>query len=90
VQENKTFLENILNILLGISWAILFFSAIIGFKLMIHNGLLIAIIGSFFGVLVGFVFISIFEIALIEVKKFHEIKKQTDILNQINDKLSNN
>jgi cytochrome c biogenesis protein CcdA len=88
--QKKSFLENILNILLGISWAIVCLGALIGYKLMIYNGLVMAIISSFIGIIIGFIFVAIFEIALIQVKKFEEIKEQTNILKQINDKLSNN
>jgi hypothetical protein len=88
--KRKSYLENILNILLGVSWAIVFLGAIVGFKMMIYNGLVMAIISSFFGMLIGFVFVSIFEIALIQIKKYEQIKNQTQILSEINEKLSNN
>jgi hypothetical protein len=73
-----------------VSWAIVFLGAIVGFKMMIYNGLVMAIISSFFGMLIGFVFVSIFEIALIQIKKYEQIKNQTQILSEINEKLSNN
>jgi cytochrome c biogenesis protein CcdA len=90
VLKNKNLLENILNILLGVSWAIVFLGGLIGFKLMIYNGLLLAVVFSIVGILIGFIFVAIFEIALIQIKKYEQIKKQTNLLEKINDKLSNN
>jgi cytochrome c biogenesis protein CcdA len=88
--KNRNFLENILNILLGVSWAIVFLGALIGFKLMIYNGLFLAIVSSIVGLLIGFIFVAIFEIALIQIRKYDQITKQTELLEKINDKLSDN
>lgn len=75
--------ERLISLLQGASWALVLVGAITFFKALYPFGIFIALIGSFLGSLVGLFFVIIFEIANIQIEKLNEMKKQTDLLEQL-------
>jgi len=53
-------------------------------------GLFAALVGAFIGSLGGLFFVVVFEIARQQSEKLEEIKKQTKLLEKIDEKLSSN
>jgi uncharacterized protein YhhL (DUF1145 family) len=75
--------DRILSFLLGASWAIVFFGALIIFKLFLPLGLGLTIFITIF-----FIFISLFLILALDAfavnrQKLAEAKKQTELLQKI-------
>ncbi len=79
----KDIYEKIIGFLLGASWAIVLFGALLTFKIFINFGFIIAI----FATLV-FIFISLFLILAIDAflvnkQRLQEAKKQTKLLEKL-------
>ncbi len=79
----KDIYEKIIGFLLGASWAIVLFGALLTFKIFINFGFIIAI----FATLV-FIFISLFLILTIDAflvnkQRLQEAKKQTKLLEKL-------
>jgi drug/metabolite transporter superfamily protein YnfA len=79
----KDIYEKIIGFLLGASWAIILFGALLTFKIFINFGVVIAIFAT-----VVFVFISLFLILAIDAflvnkQQLQEAKKQTKLLEKI-------
>ena len=92
---NRVIVQNILDFLTGVSWAVVVLGAIFFFSLFSKLGLLIAFIAAFFGMILGFVLVSIFESIKAQLQNQEELQKQTlllqDILQTLNsEKLSDN
>lgn len=80
----ETTFHRIVSFLLGASWAIVFFGALIVFKSLAFLGLFTAIFFALF-----FVFISMFMILALDAfvvnrKRLEETKKQTKLLEELN------
>lgn len=78
--------DRILSFLLGASWAIVFFGALILFKSFLPFGLGLALVATIF-----FIFVTLFLILLLDAfavnrQKLVEIKKQTELLQKIYEK----
>ncbi len=79
----KDIFDRIISFLLGASWAIVFFGALITFKLFSFLGLSLALF-----ITVLFIVISLFMILALDAfainrQKLQEIKKQTKLLEKI-------
>ena len=79
----KDIYENIIGFLLGASWAIVLFGALLTFKIFINFGIVAAIFAT-----VVFIFISLFLILAIDAflvnkQRLQEAKKQTQLLEKI-------
>ncbi len=79
----KDIYEKIIGFLLGASWAVVLFGALLTFKIFINFGIVVAIFST-----VTFIFISLFLILAIDAflvnkQRLQEAKKQTKILEKI-------
>jgi len=79
----KDIYEKIIGFLLGVSWAVVLFGALLTFKIFINFGIIVAIFST-----VTFIFISLFLILAIDAflvnkQRLQEAKKQTKILEKI-------
>ncbi len=79
----KDIYEKIISFLLGASWAIILFGALLTFKIFINLGIVIAIFAT-----VVFVFISLFLVLAIDAflvnkQRLQEAKKQTKLLEKL-------
>ncbi len=79
----KDIYEKIIGFLLGASWAVVLFGALITFKIFINFGFILAIFAT-----VIFIFISLFLILAIDAflvnkQRLQEAKKQTKILEKL-------
>lgn len=86
MQKDK--FDRIISFLLGASWAIVLFGALITFKLFLFLGFALSLF-----ITVIFVIISLFMILTLDAfsinrQKFQELKKQTQLLEKIDSKLS--
>jgi len=79
----KDIYERIINFLLGASWAIVLFGALITFKLFITLGLALAIFLTLLYVIVSLFLILGLDAFLVNKKRLEEAKKQTIILEKI-------
>jgi len=80
----ETTFHRIVSFLLGASWAIVFFGALITFKSFLFLGLFTAIFFTVF-----FIFISLFMILALDAfvinrKRLQEVQKQTKLLEKLN------
>ncbi len=92
---NRVIVQNILDFLTGVSWAVVVLGAIFFFSLFSKLGIFIALIAAFFGMIFGFILVSIFESIKVQLQNQEELQKQTillqDILQTLNsEKLSDN
>ena len=83
---HKDRLDRLLSFLLGASWAIVFFGALIIFKSLLTLGLGLAVFST-----VLFIFVALFLILgldafVINRKRLEELKKQTKLLEEIHKK----
>ena len=92
--RKKSLAQKIVSIFLGASWAIIAIFALVAFRLYESHGLFVSISAGVFGLFVGMIFVLFFEVMLLQIEKFTEIKKQTklleDIQEEINKKLPHN
>jgi uncharacterized membrane protein len=79
----KDSFDRILSFLLGASWAILFFGALILFRTLFPLGLALAIISTIFFIFIVLVFILLLDAFAINRQRLAEAKKQTEILQKI-------
>ena len=84
---NRKIVQNILDFLLGVSWAIVFLGAFFFFFLFIPLGILTAFIAAFFGMILGFILIVIFESMKALFENSEELKKQNLLLEELLEKI---
>jgi len=85
----KDIYERIISFLLGASWAIVLFGALITFKTFFILGLALAISLTIFFIIVALFFILALDAFLVNKKRLQEAQKQTKILEEIyKDKIS--
>jgi len=82
LKKRSTF-ERLISLLQGASWAFVLLGATTFFMVLYPFGLLIAFIGAFIGSLGGLFFVVMFEIANLQVEKLDELKKQTELMEEI-------
>ncbi len=75
--------DRTLNFLLGASWAIVFFGALITFKIFLILGLGIAIFSTIIFIFIGLFLILGLDTFSVNRQKLVEIKKQTTLLEKI-------
>ena len=76
-------LSLLINFLLGASWAFAFLGASTLFFLFLHIGLFYSLFGSFIGALPGLFFVLLIEYFLMRQEKLDELKKQTQLLEEL-------
>ena len=86
MSENYTSYVKLLNFLQGSSLALGIVVAIKLFTIFYNFGLIIALLCSFIGFLIGVSFVVIFEVAKQQIEKLKEIKKQTQLLEKLLEK----
>jgi len=82
--------DRTLSFLLGASWAIVFFGALIVFKSLLILGLGLAIFSTTFFIFIGLVLILALDAFAINREKLKEMKKQTKLLEKIYTKHTSN
>ncbi len=79
-------LHFIVNFLLGSAWAFLFIGAASAFLTFSSESLLYAIVYACIGALPGMVAIILLEYIITSKEKYEELRKQTELLQQLLDK----
>ena len=90
MMTTSTAFERMLSFLQGASWSLVILLSATLFYYNIFYGLLYAIMSAVIGAIIGFMFVAFFELIFININKQREIEKQTKILKEILEKLSNN
>jgi hypothetical protein len=88
--KKRSIYERLISLLQGASWALVVIGATVFFSTLYPFGLFTALLGAFIGSLGGLFFVVLFEMAHQQSEKLSEIKKQTKLLEKIDEKLSNN
>ena len=78
--------DRILSFLLGASWAIVFFGALILFKSFLPLGLGLAFVVTIFFIFIGLFLILILDALVVNKQRLEEAKKQTELLQKIHNK----
>lgn len=88
--KRRTLFERLISLLLGASWALALVGGVSFFSLFSPFGLITAFIAGFIGSLAGLFFVVLCEMAHIQSQKLYELKKQSKLLEKIDEKLSDN
>ncbi len=88
--KNRSIYDRLISLLQGASWALVVVGATSFFSFLYPFGLFTALIGAFIGSLCGLFFVVVFEVAHQQSDKLEELKKQTKLLEKIDEKLSSN
>ncbi len=86
IMNNKNF-ESIVSFMQGASWGMVIIGAYLFFTLFYPFGLIVALIGGFFGASIGLFMVIFFEMAHIKQEMHKENIKQTSILEKISESL---
>jgi len=76
-------LSILINILLGASWAFALLGAFTLFFLFLHLGFFYSFFGSFLGAMPGLFMVLLIEYFLMREEKLNELKKQTELLEEL-------
>lgn len=76
--------EKLLSLLQGASWALAIAGSMYLFLLFLPFGFIIASIVALFSFLGAFFFVVVFELAQIQIEKLEELRKQTALLERLN------
>jgi membrane associated rhomboid family serine protease len=87
IMKNKNF-ESIVSFMQGASWAIVILGAYLFFTLFYPFGLIVALIGGFFGASIGLFMVIFFEMAHIKQEMHKEKIKHTALLEKMVELLS--
>jgi len=79
----KDIYEKIIGFLLGASWAIVLFGALLTFKIFINFGIIIAIFTTVVYIFVSLFLILAIDAFLVNKQRLQEAKKQTQLLEKI-------
>jgi len=79
----KDIYEKIISFLLGASWAIVLFGALITFKIFIMLGLILAIFITLLYIIVTLFLILALDAFMVNKERLKEAKKQTHLLEKI-------
>jgi len=82
IMKNKNF-ESIVSFMQGASWGLVIIGAYLFFTLFYPFGLIIALIGGFFGASIGLFMVIFFEMAHIKQEMHKEKVKHTALLEQM-------
>ncbi len=78
-----SFFATLVNMLLGVAWALTLIGAFYLFSTFFIGGLLSGLIMAFWGALPGLFLVVMLEYILIGIERLDELKKQTLLLEQI-------
>jgi hypothetical protein len=87
IMNNKNF-ESIVSFMQGASWAVVVLGAFLFFTLFDSFGLIVALIGGFFGASIGLFMVIFFEMAHIKQEMHKEKIKHTALLEKMVELLS--
>ncbi len=79
----KDIYEKIISFLLGASWAIVLFGALLIFKIFINFGIIIAIFSTIVFIVIALFLILALDAFLVNKQRLSEAKKQTKLLEKI-------
>ena len=79
----KDIFDRIISFLLGASWAIILFGALIVFKLFIFLGFSLAIFLTIFFIVISLFMILVLDAFSINRQRLSEAKKQTELLEKL-------
>jgi len=79
----KDIFDRIISFLLGASWAIVLFGALITFKIFIVLGIGLALFITIFFIIVSLLIILALDAFMINKERLSEAKKQTELLEKI-------
>jgi hypothetical protein len=79
----KDIYERIINFLLGASWAIVLFGALLTFKIFIVFGIVLALFLTLGYIIVSLFLILLLDAFLVNKQRLQEEKKQTKLLEKI-------
>ena len=79
----KDIYERIISFLLGASWAVVLFGALITFKLFITLGLALAVFLTLVYIIISLFLILALDAFMVNKKRLQEAKKQTELLEKI-------
>ncbi len=82
----KNSFESIVSFLQGASWAIVVIGAYLFFTLFYPFGLIVALVGGFFGAMIGLFMVVFFEMAHSQEESLQEQREQTKILKELLEK----
>lgn len=85
MMTKKSF-DALVSFLQGASWATVVIGAYLFFTLFYPFGLIVALIGAFFGATIGLFMVIFFEMAHTQEKALEEQKKQTVLLEKLLEK----
>ena len=83
--DRKKF-ESLVSFMQGASWGIVIIGAYLFFTLFYPFGLIVALIGAFFGATIGLFMVVFFEMAHTQEEALKEQKEQTKLLQELVDK----
>ena len=86
----RSIFEGILSLLLGVSWGFLIIGVYLTFNIFSSYSIALAISASFIFLFLGLFLILILEMMDLQMKKYNEIKKQTKLLENLNEAIPNN
>jgi len=84
MQKDK--FDRIISFLLGASWAIVAFGAVVTFKSTLFLGLALSIFFTILFIITSFFMILSLDAFAINRQRLHEAKKQTKLLEELNEK----
>ncbi len=79
----KNSFESIISFLQGASWAIVVIGAYLFFTLFYPFGLIVALVGGFFGAMIGLFMVVFFEMAHSQEESLKEQREQTKLLKEL-------
>ncbi len=82
----KNSFESIVSFLQGASWAIVVIGAYLFFTLFYPFGLIVALVGGFFGAMIGLFMVVFFEMAHSQEESLNEQREQTKLLKELLEK----
>ncbi|WP_457749974.1 hypothetical protein [Sulfurimonas sp.] len=79
----KDIYEKIIGFLLGASWAIVLFGALLTFKIFINFGIIIAIFSTLLFIFISLFFVLAIDAFLVNKQRLKEAQKQTKLLEKL-------
>jgi len=78
--------DSLVSFMQGASWGVVIIGAYLFFTLFYPYGLIVALIGGFFGATIGLFMVIFFEIAHTQEEALTELKEQTKLLKDLLEK----
>ena len=83
MKASSNLLSIVVNVLLGASWALSFLGGTILFLFFLQGGIFFGLFAFFLGLLPGAFFVLLIEYFILQQEKFNEMKKQTQLLEEL-------